>query len=447
MDYSKINPLDHSDAEDGVTFEASRSEPVPAQDDMAPVGKRFISLYTLASLATATAINTPLFVTLALRVSEIDPDGKTTSFALLSGMGMLIATISAPVFGTLSDRTRSRFGMRRPWIVLGLIGTVFGGFLMGIAHDLVTLAAGWMLMSAFGTAVASLLLTAISDRVPGNQQGLLGGLVGASNLIAVMVGSLIIAFVPHSSFLQVNLPVAMAVIAVLAFILAFPDRLPQEREDTDDDSPATGGRLRNLLAGMRFDPRQEPDFARLLLSLFLISLGGALGTTYAVYFIEDHLKVGSEELTTVIAYSNAASCLPALLGSPLAGWLADRFGRRRPILLFGTVCSVIGLLITAFSNDLPTFYVGALVGGIGLAAYSGVYLGYAIATMTDMENSARNLGLTNVAISIPLTLAPFLTPFFLSLGSGEHNYISLYITGAVISITAIPVMYTVRNAR
>nr|BFE79523.1 hypothetical protein GCM10020093_021240 [Planobispora longispora] len=67
--------------------------------------------------------------------------------------------------------------------------------------------------------------------------------------------------------------------------------------------------------------------------------------------------------------------------------------------------------------------------------------------MTDTENSARNLGLTNVAISIPLTLAPFLTPFFLSLGSGEHNYISLYITGAVISITAIPVMYTVRNAR
>ena len=449
MERSDAAPVDTSSADDSASPRVAENEsgPAPSAHEMAPVGKRFIVLYTLATLSATIAINTPIFVTLALRVADVDPDGKTTSYALLSGLGMLAATISAPAFGALSDRTRSRFGMRRPWIVLGLIGTAAGGCLMGIAHDLISLTAGWLVMSAFATVVASLLVASIADWVPVHQQNFMGGLVGACNLIAVLIGSVIVALVPHHSFLQLNIPVVLAIVAVLAFVLSFPDRRLDGRAHGEGKAPTSTRSLRDLVSGMYLNPRESPDFACLLASLFLVSIGGALGTTYGVYFLEDHMKVGSDDLTTVVAYSNAATCLPALIGAPLAGWLADKTDRRRPILLFGVLSSALGLVIIAFGPDLLWFYLGSFVTGVGTAAYSGVYIGYAIATMGETEHSARNLGLTNVAISLPLTLAPFITPLFLYLGSGGHNYISLYVGGAVISLLGVPLMYRIRNAR
>src|SRR3712207_2893510 len=90
------------------------------------VGPVFIAAYALAMFGIWMAINLPATVTLALRISEIDPAGKTTSYSIAAGVGTLTAVLANPFFGRLSDRTRSRFGRRRPWIAVGLLGTTVG---------------------------------------------------------------------------------------------------------------------------------------------------------------------------------------------------------------------------------------------------------------------------------------------------------------------------------
>ena len=46
----------------------------------------------------------------------------TSRLALVAGIGALVALFGDPFFGRMSDRTASRLGMRRPWMVVGLVG-------------------------------------------------------------------------------------------------------------------------------------------------------------------------------------------------------------------------------------------------------------------------------------------------------------------------------------
>src|SRR5207237_148619 len=78
-----------------------------------PVGGLFVGLYVLAIVGLWIALLTPASVTLALRVADLDPAGKASSLALVTGVGAIFAMVSNPVFGRLSDLCTSRWGRRR----------------------------------------------------------------------------------------------------------------------------------------------------------------------------------------------------------------------------------------------------------------------------------------------------------------------------------------------
>jgi hypothetical protein len=85
------------------------------------VGWGFISLYALVYMSTSLLFIAPLLVTLALKVdSLVGIERAPSSLALVAGVGALLAMVSNPFFGKMSDRTASRLGMRRPWMVTGL---------------------------------------------------------------------------------------------------------------------------------------------------------------------------------------------------------------------------------------------------------------------------------------------------------------------------------------
>src|ERR1700745_2948311 len=87
------------------------------------VGWGFISLYTLAYISTSLLFIAPLLVTLALKVNSlVGIDRAPDSLALVAAVAPLLAMFGNPFFGKMSDRTSSRLGMRRPWMVIGLAG-------------------------------------------------------------------------------------------------------------------------------------------------------------------------------------------------------------------------------------------------------------------------------------------------------------------------------------
>src|SRR4051794_3686693 len=78
--------------------------------------RQFLWLSLVASFGAQLAYVTPVVLSLAIRVDDLAP-GREEYLGYLTGVGAVVALLAGPVFGQLSDRTRSRFGRRRPWIL------------------------------------------------------------------------------------------------------------------------------------------------------------------------------------------------------------------------------------------------------------------------------------------------------------------------------------------
>src|ERR1700704_6766359 len=115
--------------------------PAPiSHSDSPPVDRvswGFIALYTLAFMSTSLLFLAPVLVTLALKVNSlVGIQQAPSSLALVAGTGALLAMFSNPIFGKLSDRTSSPFGMRRPWMVIGLVGGSLGILIVALAPNI-----------------------------------------------------------------------------------------------------------------------------------------------------------------------------------------------------------------------------------------------------------------------------------------------------------------------
>src|SRR3954451_7542493 len=96
----------------------------------------FIILFAAAYLATSLVVIAPLLVTLALKINAlVGADRAAASLWLVAATGSLVALVANPLFGRLSDRTTSRWGMRRPWMIVGLAGGTFGILVVALAPE------------------------------------------------------------------------------------------------------------------------------------------------------------------------------------------------------------------------------------------------------------------------------------------------------------------------
>ena len=68
---------------------------------------------------------------------------KNTALAVLEGLGLILAIVVQPAAGALSDRLRTRWGRRRPLILLGAAGGVAALLLM------VDAASFWWVVGAY----------------------------------------------------------------------------------------------------------------------------------------------------------------------------------------------------------------------------------------------------------------------------------------------------------
>ncbi|MCZ0990846.1 MFS transporter [Streptomyces diastatochromogenes] len=100
----------------------------------------------LAQLGLSTALLTPVFLTLPEKMSAITPNRKAQALSLVLVFGAIFALLAALLFGHLSDRTTSRFGMRRPWVVGGLVSTGVGFSLITASTTVTAVLAGWCLV-------------------------------------------------------------------------------------------------------------------------------------------------------------------------------------------------------------------------------------------------------------------------------------------------------------
>jgi MFS family permease len=136
------------------------------------VGRGFIALYALAYMSTSLLFVAPLLVTLPLKVNSlVGIEQAPGSLALVAGVGALLAMVGNPLFGKMSDRTASRWGMRRPWMVAGLAGGCLGIVVVALAPSVPVVLAGWCIAQLCFNALLAAMVAVLPDQVPSGQRG------------------------------------------------------------------------------------------------------------------------------------------------------------------------------------------------------------------------------------------------------------------------------------
>jgi len=234
------------------------------------IGWGFIALYAAAYMATILVLLAPLLVALALKVNSlVGIERAPACLALVAGIGALVAMIGNPFFGRMSDRTSSRWGMRRPWIVIGLLGGTAGTLVVALAPSIPVVLVGWCIAQLFFNALLAAQVAVLPDQVPAAQRGMVSGILGVCLPVASVCGTFIVKLFAGNLLVMFLAPCVLGGIVILAFAGTLDDR---RLAKTDKPAWSLGQFARTLYVR----PCTSPDFAWAFASRFMIALTAAI---------------------------------------------------------------------------------------------------------------------------------------------------------------------------
>jgi MFS family permease len=162
---------------------------------------------------------------LPLQIGRLAPANKIVDLSLFTGTSVLIALVSNPIVGAFSDRTTSRFGRRRPWILVGGIFTAASLFIMVQASTIPLLFLGWCGIQLFSNFTLAAVTATIPDRVPENQRGMVSAIYGLGVPLGGIIGSLLVGQVFKTPAGSYTLMLVLVLLTTIPLGLFMPDKV------------------------------------------------------------------------------------------------------------------------------------------------------------------------------------------------------------------------------
>ena len=348
------------------------------------------------------------------------------ALGVLEGIGSLMAVVWQPVIGAVSDRTRSRWGRRRPFIAVGTIGDVI--FLVGLA-----LSGSYWLVVIFYFLLQTASNTAqgpyqglMPDVVPPAQRGTASGYYGVSNVIGLLAGTI------GAGFILMHAGRVVAILSICGLLLA--TMLPTVLLIPDHAPPTSGqfAGLREALKTTFARPLRYPAFLWLMASRLLILMGLVGVQSFVFFYFSNVFFEGNRHATIAASYTLQGLVIVSAFAVALpAARASDRFGRR-PFILVGGLLGAAGLLMLVFSHYtlLPGGLVGPLADALNVpdlaaqATLVGVLIGigYGLFFSVDWafiqdvipgEEAGLFMGFSNIATAGSGIIARFVGGFLL----------------------------------
>jgi MFS family permease len=342
---------------------------------------------------------------------------------------------SNPLFGRLSDRTSSRFGMRRPWLIGGVLGGAVALLIVARAETIAVVLIGWCLAQLSFNAVLAALVALLPDQVPAAQRGTVAGVLGTCIPLGQLAGTYVVQAVAGSTLAMFMVPALIGAATILLLAVTMQDR------HLDPTQP-----VRETVSWYWVSPRRYPDFAWAWLSRFLVVLGTAFLTTYQPFYLTDKLGLPQSEVPALIFRSMLVQASMVVALSVIGGRLSDALQRRKAFVLCGAIVYAFGFWIIALADSYTMFLVGMAATGIGHGLYFAVDLALVTEVLPDRErDAAKDLGILNITNALPQSVAPALAPLILAATGGD--YASLFFTAGAIALAGSIAILPLKRVR
>ena len=378
----------------------------------------------------------------AVLLHYVPEELKNTSLGMLTFAGLIIAMLVQPISGALSDRWTSRWGRRRPLILLGTLGDFIFLAILGWAGGLPWLAVGYIGLQFSSNMAHGPMQGLMPDQIPTAQLGTGSGVKNLIDMLGMVISSLFLGrlFDPAAARPSLPLAVIMGLLAAAAAVTLIGVREKAARRGRPLDDPSSEPvRPPETPVRRNFSLPRGPltPYARLIIARFAFLLGVYGIQTFAQYYIQDVLKAANPPKLTGDLL--AAIAVSLIIFTLLGGWLGDRVGHIRMHYVAGGIAA-LGSLLMLFARTPLTLLIFGSVFGIGIGLF--LTANWALASqLAPPAEAGKYLGLTNLATAGSAAVGRLLGPLIDLANNarpgGNLGYTGLFIFGAVCSLASI----------
>lgn len=355
-----------------------------------PAAYRLLAAFSLAHAGAVIGYLPLLSLLLPIKVARLAGEARIGWLTVAIVGGAVIASAGNILFGWLSDRSLARGGGRRRWIAGGAAALAVTFAAIARADHPATLVAAVLLFQLAVNAILAPMLAIMADEIPDDQRGLAGGLLAIGPPAAGAVSALLVATPGWSESAQ------LALLGTLAAAALLPLLLVRGAPVTPDPTPGPAGAPRDLLVA---------SIARLL-----VQVAGSALSLYLLYYFQSLAgPVAPETLAGRVGTLLTISYILPLPVAVLAGRVSDRATHRAPFLLGTAAIAAAGLLAMATGAHPAAGAIGFVLYSIGAAVFLALHAAFAIRLLPDPRHRGRDLGLINLANTLPALLGPLLT--------------------------------------
>ncbi|MBD3689787.1 MFS transporter [Nanchangia anserum] len=423
---------------------ADETKPVDAGDDVeermiaARYGnpKRTVGLVLLAAAGGYLMMLT-LATALQLRLTSIDEAMATTAYSRIVTVSGIVLLFAVPLVGALSDRTTSRFGRRRPWIIIGYLLTLVCMYGIGVSSSYLTIGICYVVGFLFAQTSFNIFSVIPVEAVPNRLRARVMGFMGMFGALAMPVGAALAGRLVAAPILMMTVPVVAAVVTVIPLLVLFRD--PQCGKD---EVPPLN--VRQLFAGFFVNPRKHPNFGWVWLSRFLAGIAMTSFLSFFVLYLVTNLHYSPGEAGGKAGLLSLYSAPVSILLFTCSGWLSDKLGRRKPFVIGAAIVMATALVIAGMADDFATFTVAWLVFAVGQAMFLTVDLALCAQVLPNEADTGKDMAVFALALNLPTIVVPAVAPAILG---ASHNYTLLWGIAAVLTLVGAAIIPLVRNVK
>ncbi len=359
-----------------------------------------VTRISLAVLGGWLTIMPASVLTLALRMREFDPSGLPTQYSLTLAVGWLIMIVGLIGFGQLGDVMEQRGHSRVVLIRWATPLLPIAGATLMLAPTPSVLTLAWAFAQVPAAAILTSALAISGATVPMQRRGILSGLIGATSIMALLLGSVIV------QLLQSNVAAAFLAPAILGALLVLPLalRTPAPLAHIPNDRRVSAPTAR----------RWASAWMVFTVASFLLSWATSATNSYVVLFIDTVSDISSDAVAGFSTGAVIAATVAAVITSVIGGSLLR--GRRSAAVIWVIAAVVVAVALVALLV-FPTsvgILTAAIAFGAGFGLANGVELGLLLFVRHEPGRLGRDLGTFTAVTSAPYVLVPATATLFLA---------------------------------
>ncbi|WP_304055716.1 MFS transporter [Levilactobacillus namurensis] len=373
-------------------------------------------------------------------LQHLDAPHKVELVAFFSTCGMIVAALSNMIAGALSDKTKSRFGKRAPWIVGGAFVFMLAMIGASLSPNIPTLLAAWMVgQAALNFIVAPMV--AWLDFAPKDGQatassayGGLGMALGNNgfNVVgALFLSQFRLGFVIFGIFAFIG-----TLIAVL--IVHEPANLDEETQHTATKPKLTWKDAKSIFPGWSVGR----DYYLALMGKLFQGVGNFAVTGYILYIMTDFLHRGSQTQSSIQLINVIMLVFGVLMGF-VAGPAADKLKVLKWPVGFSTIFLAFGALALLLFRNETGIIIYAFAAGIGMGLWNSLDNLLNLEVIPDPDRVAFFLGVYNLGNTITQAIAPVIAAAVISV----FGFSAIFIVSFVFSLVGGILMLSIKSVK